>query len=161
MDVAAILREKGTSVITSDPDATIAQIVGTLSRKRVGVVVICKEDGAKTVVDTSGEALAGVVKEGAWLIKPNREEFASLTGCQEQSIEQIARAGHKLTEQVQNILLSLGEQGALLINEKAAIWAVMENTKATKKEMKLWALCDLSVSCGFSTSSAVMLIVSC
>ena len=53
MDVAAILREKGTKVITAYPDATVAQIVSTLSRERVGVVIICEEDGG----------LAGIVSE--------------------------------------------------------------------------------------------------
>ncbi len=93
---------------------------------------ICKEDGARTVVDTSGQALADVVREGVWLIKPNREEFASLTGRPDQSIEQIVRAARQLTNQVPNILISLGEEGALLINPNSAIWARIEQTKPTK-----------------------------
>ncbi len=93
---------------------------------------ICTEDGARTVVDTSGQALAAVVKEGAWLIKPNREEFARLTGSPEQSIEQIAHAARQLTEQIQNILVSLGDQGALLVNKNSAIWVAIEQTKPPK-----------------------------
>ncbi|MCK4851234.1 MAG: 1-phosphofructokinase family hexose kinase, partial [Phycisphaerae bacterium] len=93
---------------------------------------ICKQDGARTVVDTSGQALAAVVKEGAWLIKPNRQEFACLTGRTDQKIEQIARSARRLTNQVHNILISLGEEGALLIARNSAIRARIEPTKPTK-----------------------------
>ena len=98
----------------------------------VRLLRICKEDGARTVVDTSGQALAAVVREGAWLIKPNREEFARLTGRSGQSIEQMARAARRLTNQVHNILISLGKEGALLIDPNSAIWARIEPTKPTK-----------------------------
>ncbi len=64
MDVAAILREKGTSVITSDPDATIAQIVGILSRERVGVVVICKKDGALAGIVSERDIVRGLAERG-------------------------------------------------------------------------------------------------
>ncbi len=93
---------------------------------------ICREDGAKTVVDTSGQALNAAVKEGAWLIKPNREEFATLTGQPGQSIEQMAQAARQLTNQVHNILISLGKDGALLIDPNSAIWARIEQTKPSK-----------------------------
>jgi len=93
---------------------------------------ICKEDGARTVVDTSGQALPAVLKEGAWLIKPNRGEFAQLVSRSDLTIEQMARAAHPLTDQLQNILISLGEQGALLIDRNSAIWAAIEPTKTTK-----------------------------
>ncbi len=93
---------------------------------------ICKEDGARTVVDTSSQALAAVVAEGAWLIKPNREEFAQLTGSSEKSIEQIARRARRLTNQVHNILISLGKEGALLIEPNSAIWAHIELTKPSE-----------------------------
>lgn len=93
---------------------------------------ICKEDGARTVVDTSGQALAAVVAEGVWLMKPNREEFAQLTGCSYKSIEQIARHALQLTEKVQNILISLGEQGALLVEANSAIRASIKPTKPTQ-----------------------------
>ncbi len=92
---------------------------------------ICKEDRAKTVVDSSVQALPAVVKEGAWLIKPNREEFAELTGQSEQSIEQMARAARKLNHQVENVLISLGRQGAVLVTKQLAIRAIPANPKST------------------------------
>jgi len=97
-----------------------------------GLLRICKEDGARTVVDTSGQALLAVVSEGAWLIKPNREEFAQLIGRSDLTIEQMARAARSLTEKVHNILISLGEQGALLIDRNSAIRAALEPAKPTK-----------------------------
>lgn len=92
---------------------------------------ICRNEGARTVVDTSGEALASVVREGAWLIKPNRAEFAQLTGRDDQSIEQMARAARELTEQVEMILISLGDQGAMLITKDSAMQARLDSTEAS------------------------------
>lgn len=98
----------------------------------VELLHICKEAGAQTVVDTSSQALAAAVKEGVWLIKPNREEFASLTGYTDQSIAQMAQAARKLTNQAHNVLLSLGKEGALLIDPNSAIWGRIEQAEPTK-----------------------------
>ena len=68
MDVAAILRDKGTSVITSGPDATIAQIVSTLSRERVGVVVICEKGGALAGIVSERDVVRGLAERGATLM---------------------------------------------------------------------------------------------
>lgn len=68
MDVAAILRQKGTSVITSDPDTTIAQIVGTLSRERVGVVVICEKNGALVGIVSERDIVRGLAERGQTLM---------------------------------------------------------------------------------------------
>ena len=68
MDVAAILREKGTRVITSGPDATMAKIVSTLSRERVGVVVICEKDGALSGIVSERDIVRGLAERGQSLM---------------------------------------------------------------------------------------------
>ena len=93
---------------------------------------ICSQAGAKTVIDSAGEVLAEVVSQGPWLIKPNRNEFAQLTRRDDQTIEQMAHAARELTDRVQNILISLGEQGAMLVNNQSAILASMDPAKAAK-----------------------------
>ena len=87
---------------------------------------ICSDEGAKAVLDTSGPALAAAIDQRPWLIKPNRKEFAELTRSPTQTILQIAQAARELTDRVQHLLISLGEQGALLLSEDLAVHAVMD-----------------------------------
>lgn len=68
MDVAAILKEKGTKVITAYPDATVAQIVSTLSRERVGVVVICEKDGGLAGIVSERDVVRGLAERGQTLL---------------------------------------------------------------------------------------------
>jgi CBS domain-containing protein len=68
MDVAAILKEKGTKVITAYPDATVANIVSTLSRERVGVVVICEKDGELAGIVSERDVVRGLAERGQTLL---------------------------------------------------------------------------------------------
>ena len=93
---------------------------------------ICRQDGARVVVDTSGQNLGAVIKQEPWLIKPNRREFAQLTGLKSRSVGQMAQAGQKLAKEVKNVLLSLGSDGALLIDKSSAIHAFVEPDELAK-----------------------------
>ena len=69
------------------------------------------------VVDTSGDALAAAVREGAFLIKPNLRELASLVGAETLEDPDIREAARELIRggSVQNVVVSLGSAGALLV----------------------------------------------
>lgn len=69
MDVAAILNEKGSAIITALPDATVAQIVGTLSHERIGVVVICEKDGTLAGIVSERDVVRGLAENGQSLLK--------------------------------------------------------------------------------------------
>ena len=92
----------------------------------VRLLRICSDEGAWTVLDTSGPALAAAIDQSPWLIKPNRKEFAQLTGQSDLSVQQIVRCARELTDRVRHILVSLGEQGALLISRDLAVHALMD-----------------------------------
>ena len=92
---------------------------------------ICSQDRAKIVVDVSGEALKAVVSEGLWLIKPNSKEFAQLTGKVDQSFKQMVDSARQINK-VENVLISLAEQGAILVNRTTAIRAFMDSESSTQ-----------------------------
>ena len=80
---------------------------------------IAAEAGARYVVDTSGDALAAAVDEGAWLIKPNLRELASLLDEERLEEPQIREAATAFVSrgQARHVVVSLGSGGAYLVNE--------------------------------------------
>jgi 6-phosphofructokinase 2 len=78
--------------------------------------------GAKTVIDTSGPALAAALAEGVTVIKPNLVEFMAYTkNSLERDDERIA-ACRQLTAdgRAEIVALTLGDQGALLVTADRA-----------------------------------------
>ncbi len=81
------------------------------------VVRHAKALGAKSVIDTSGVALAAALDEGVTLIKPNLVELMDYVGAPLDRDEDRIAACRKLTAdgQAEIVALTLGEQGALLV----------------------------------------------
>lgn len=82
-----------------------------------------KKNNVNFVVDTAGNALKAILKTGAYFIKPNQNEFSQLFGKKQLSAKQIVVKAKQMVKKglVQNILVSLGGEGAVLINEKEAL----------------------------------------
>lgn len=80
------------------------------------VAAIAKEKNLKFIVDTSGDALCNILKEGAYLIKPNSEELQDLAGKTADDIESKKQLLKEVLEKynVEVIVLSLGPKGAIL-----------------------------------------------
>jgi 6-phosphofructokinase 2 len=78
--------------------------------------------GARTVIDTSGPALAAALDEGVTLIKPNQVELAELVGAPLDSDADRIAACRALTAKgrAEIVALTLGEDGALLVTAKQA-----------------------------------------
>ena len=73
---------------------------------------------ARAIVDTSGEALLRALAERPWLIKPNREELEALAGRVLTTLPEVIAAAEALMDKgAQNVLVSLGGEGALLCAE--------------------------------------------
>jgi 6-phosphofructokinase 2 len=72
--------------------------------------------GLKFVLDTSGKSYKGVLEEGAFLLKPNKNELKDLTGESAETREQQKNALLNILKKypVEIIVLSLGGDGALL-----------------------------------------------
>lgn len=83
---------------------------------------MAKEKGARFVLDTSGPALSAAVREGVWLMKPNREEFISLLGGGQWSDEELAIRAENLVRQggAEIVMLSLGADGAYLVTPRGS-----------------------------------------
>lgn len=72
--------------------------------------------GAKIVLDSKSFSLEDIYEVKPWLIKPNQEEISEYFGC---AVNTIAEAMEKATafaaHGVTNVMISLGEQGAMLL----------------------------------------------
>jgi len=74
--------------------------------------------GARFVVDAEGELLLNTLKYRPFLIKPNDFELSAIAGRELKGDEDIEAAARKLKEMgAVNVLVSLGADGAMLIDE--------------------------------------------
>ena len=82
----------------------------------------CRQRGATIVVDTNGDALKRILDTGAaWMIKPNVEELRELLGEQVMdSPAALVKAGRKLLDKVEVIIISRGKKGAVAVTNKGA-----------------------------------------
>lgn len=71
--------------------------------------------GARLVIDSRSFSLADLQEMKPWLIKPNQEEISKYLGREIQGLEQVVQAAIQLhREGIANVMISMGEQGALL-----------------------------------------------
>lgn len=83
---------------------------------------IGKKRGAKTIIDTSGEALEQALMEGVYLIKPNVREFREMVGEDIKEESQIKAEALKMVKsgRCEVLVISLGAAGALMVSEDFA-----------------------------------------
>lgn len=79
--------------------------------------------GVKFAVDTTGEPLRNAIAMHPFVIKPNLPEMCSMLGIQIDTWWDAIPYGKKLIEMgAENVLLSLGGDGALLFNSEQRVW---------------------------------------
>jgi len=95
---------------------------GRLLGDVVRLVELCKSRGAKIVLDTSGHPLKEIVDTGSvWLIKPNVEELSELLGEQvKDGPVSLVKAGRKLLDKVEMVLISRGAKGGVVVTKNGA-----------------------------------------
>ncbi|MBV9231083.1 MAG: 1-phosphofructokinase [Chloroflexi bacterium] len=89
------------------------------------IITQLKEHNRQIVLDTSNVALLEGVQAGPTIVKPNIDELQQLVGQQltnEAAIEQAAR--QLLGNGIQLVVVSMGEQGALFVDQATALIAV-------------------------------------
>jgi 1-phosphofructokinase len=88
----------------------------------IRIVEFCKSRGAKVVLDTSGCPLKEIVNTGSvWLIKPNVMELSELLGEQvKDGPVSLAKAGRKLLDKVEIVLISRGAKGGIVVTKNGA-----------------------------------------
>jgi len=88
------------------------------------LISMCKQRDIPVVLDTSEEYLVKGLEAVPFVIKPKIHELEQLFGTKMESEEQIITFGSKLLDNgVQNVMVSLGEQGALFISQKGVLRA--------------------------------------
>lgn len=99
------------SIPGSLPSDLYEQIMKRLSGKSLRIAV-----------DTTGEALRRVLPYKPFLIKPNHHELGELSGRELHEAEEITEAAKSLQAQgAQNVLVSMAEKGAVLVDENGAV----------------------------------------
>lgn len=87
------------------------------------LVEAVRTSGASTVVDTSGPALLAALAAGPGLVKPNREELAEAVGSPVDSLlAAVEAAQHLRSLGVDQVLASLGADGAVLVTARGCWW---------------------------------------
>lgn len=78
----------------------------------------------KVIVDATKNLLLNVLKYKPFLIKPNNHELAEIFNAELNSAEDIVFYARKLKEMgAQNVLISMGKDGALLVAENDEVFA--------------------------------------
>ncbi|WP_143306425.1 1-phosphofructokinase family hexose kinase [Chitinophaga vietnamensis] len=82
-----------------------------------------KQKGLPYVVDTSGEALLRAARSGAYLLKPNLSELATLAGKEQLTGDEVAAAARSIISagDCKYIVVSLGATGAMLVTNKEVL----------------------------------------
>lgn len=96
------------------------------------LVEVCKENRTKFVVDAEGDLLMNVLPFQPYLIKPNHHELGELFNTVVTTAEEVIPFGRELIKKgARNVIVSLAENGAVLINQEYALVAT-----APKGEVK-------------------------
>lgn len=84
---------------------------------------LCRERGAKLVLDAAGPALAAALAEGVYLVKPNLRELSELLGEPLESPAAWRAAAKGLVDRgvAEVVALTLGHLGAMLVTREG-IW---------------------------------------
>jgi len=70
--------------------------------------------------DGPGTLFRALPQEAIWLVKPNRQELSEWTGEELESEAALIRAGGRLAEKIEHVLVSCGAEGAYLFAEGRA-----------------------------------------
>ena len=80
--------------------------------------------GAKVVIDSRSVTLSEILECRPWLIKPNLHEMEGYIGREIKTVEDAATVAKELCAcGVENVMISLGENGAVLATEKGTFYA--------------------------------------
>ncbi|APS98812.1 1-phosphofructokinase [Borreliella mayonii] len=90
-----------------------------LSKNAYNEIVNSISNDVKLIIDTSGKPLQKILRLNPFLIKPNIYELQDLFNAKFNSIEELIKIGKNLVESgVQNIIISMGIDGAIFIGSK-------------------------------------------
>ena len=92
-----------------------------------------KPQGRQTLLDTSGDALRAGVQANPTILKPNVEELEQLTGRTLEGEGEILEAARQLlNKDLRLVVVSMGQQGALFVEQAAAVHATPPKVSVKK-----------------------------
>ncbi len=110
------LNKKDTLILSGNAPASISSV---MYEDLLGAIAY---SGACFICDTSGGALTAAIRYRPFLIKPNLEEMSQLVGRELSTEDEIiAAARETVIKGVQNVLVSLGKEGAVLVTRQEHI----------------------------------------
>jgi 1-phosphofructokinase len=84
----------------------------------------CMQKKVHVVIDAAGESLKMAIPFQPFLIKPNHLELGDLYETKITNIEEAVIYGEKLLQEgVQNVIVSMADQGAVFLNDKQTLFA--------------------------------------
>lgn len=90
-----------------------------------------KAKGAKLVIDSSSFSIEDFALIKPWLIKPNQEEISDCTGREIKTAEDAICAARDIHEKgIDNVIVSLGGDGAVLVSDEVECAASVPRVKA-------------------------------
>ncbi|MGO4936977.1 1-phosphofructokinase [Fundicoccus sp. Sow4_H7] len=96
---------------------------GMTSDHYVKIAKLCKEKGARFVLDTNKDLLTACLAYQPFLIKPNIHELAEIFNVEIQSHQEVIYYARELQQRGgRNVIISLGGDGAFLLTEHGEIY---------------------------------------
>ncbi len=116
-DIAAMEKDLKETVQPGDAVLFSGSLPVGLSPQQFGDLLdVALALGGMVAVDTTGEALTLALRKRLWIAKPNAEELAQAWGTGKlETVADITGAAAKQACKVENLLVSRGQLGALLI----------------------------------------------
>lgn len=118
------------SKINALSDSDVLVISGSVCRGvtqsiYADIVKLCKEKNINVVVDASSALLWNVLEYGPFLIKPNKDELEDIFYRDIDTKEEVIFYAKELQNRgAKNVLVSLGEEGAVLIAEDGQVYTM-------------------------------------
>jgi len=89
------------------------------------IITQLKQQKKQIILDTSGEALREGIQAGPTIVKPNIEELQDLVGHTLKSEAEIQHAAYQLlNEDSKLVVVSMGRQGAMLVERATSLIAI-------------------------------------
>jgi 6-phosphofructokinase 2 len=113
--IAAVERMQDVEFIVASgslPPGVPLDVYGRLAK-------IAKNQNAKFIVDTSGEALKHALEEGVYMIKPNLGELSTLLGMSRIEPDRVESLAKKIIDKYhcEIVVVSYGKEGAILVTK--------------------------------------------
>ena len=119
-----LLLKKIPSLNPEDTLVLSGSIPAGVSENIYSRIISAAPEGTTVILDTCGKALTSALTLRPFLIKPNDEELSDLFGRSVESHEDVVFYAKKLQEMgAQNVLVSLGGKGAILLTERGEVYS--------------------------------------